>query len=177
MLFKNKHESKKTPSEFLVYCVQVLHEEAAKYGFAKKGALIDEGLIELGNPFIREGIRSRDLFRNDSDYFYSVATSNLQVGVVFARVSCIDRAVFSTGRFYEENPSPEDILALLHIGLWEDYRVTPEQWNTFRLKIIPLFTDLIEEYLKDKRKDEYITKLFSAYYILGVSIGLEKYES
>lgn len=175
---KNDVPKMMTPSEFFKYSVEYIHKEAAKKGFAKKGFIMNEGLISIGNPFISEGLKSEpDKNKRTNAFYMTLATSNLQCGVVLARVLCTDRNRIISGSFFEGH---EDVLEQLYkellIALKEDLHVSFHEWEEFREFIISKMLYLLEPYSALSNVDEYRVKAVSAYYLLGVSIGLEKYE-
>ena len=177
---KEKDEVPKcmTPSEFLGYSVEYIHKEAAKKGFAKKGFILNEGLVAIGSPFISEGLASEpDRHKRTNAYYMSLAASNLQCGIVFARVLCTDKERIISGSFFNEN---EDVFELIYkeflIALRDDLHMSFQAWDAFREFIIPKMMTLLEPYSELSNAEEYRAKVVSAYYLLGVSIGLEKYE-
>ena len=82
---------KKSPQEFFVSSINTLHDLAQKKRFANKGFILHEGLIEIGNPFIAEGLKSEPNLKNRSfDFYYSLAASNLQIGLILAHYACVE---------------------------------------------------------------------------------------
>ena len=164
-------------SDFFPYAVQYLHEEAAKKGFAKKGFILNEGLISMGNPFISEGFKSEpDLSKRTNSFYLSLAASNMQLGIVLARVLCTNRQYLLSGQFFDDHEDFEALYKELLIALKEDLHVTVPEWEDFRAFIVPQLLTLISPFLGKQNIEEYRVKAVSAYYLLGISIGLEKYE-
>ncbi len=180
MFFKKKRKQSAPflqPSEFLRDVILILHDNAAKKGFAKKGFIFNEGLLELGNPIILEALKSQpDLNQRDTSFYFSLAASSMQIGFVLARQLCIDKTSLIDGSFLESHPTPDTMYQELIIGLKADLNVDVKQWEAFRRYIVLFFTDLISPYLGSPHQEVYNMKLLVAYYMLGVSIGLEKYE-
>ena len=166
-----------TPSEFLSYATQFIHFEAAKWGYAKKGFILNEGLISIGNPFIAEGLISeQDISKRTNSFFLSLATSNLQTGVILARALCTNRQKLISGEFFDEHESIESMYNELLVALKEDLHVSIQQWEEFREFIVPKMLTMLEPFTNLPNFEEYREKAVSAYYLLGVSIGLEKHE-
>ncbi len=167
-----------TPTEFFKSSVIFLHEEAAKKGFANKGFILNEGLISIGNPFISAGLNNEpDKSKRTDSFYLSLATSNLQYGVVIARVLCTDRERLISGQFFKETAdSIEQLYNELLVALKEDLHISFQEWEDFRNFIITKMLTLLNPYISLTNFEEYRVKAVSAYYLLGVSIGLEKYE-
>ncbi len=166
-----------TVSEFFPYAVQFLHDEAAKRGFAKKGIILSDGLISIGNPFISAGLKSESDNKNrDNSFYLSLACSNMQLGMILARVLCTNRQYLISGQFYEEHEDYESLYKELLISLREDLKISLQEWESFRDFIVPKMLDLIAPFSVQSDFEMYRIKAVSAYYLLGVSIGLEKYE-
>ena len=92
MWFKTKKKSPNpSPSEFLSTAILRLHADASKKGFANKGFIFHAALLEMGNSFISEGLKSRPSHLHDESFYYSLATSNLQTGFVLASLFTMDR--------------------------------------------------------------------------------------
>ena len=165
------------PSEFLLHAVEFLHNEALKKGFAQKGFILNEGLLSVGTPSIIEGLKSEPQKTKRTNSFYlSLAASNLQTGIIFARALCTNRQDFISGIFFEKHDSIESMYNELLIALKEDLHITIQEWNSFREFIVPKLLSLLAPYSSLKNVEIYQQKALTAYYLLGVSIGLEKYE-
>lgn len=168
---------KESAQEFFVSSVQTLHDLAQKKGFAKKGFILHEGLIEIGNPFIAEGLRSEpNPGKRPFDFYYSLATANLQMGLILAHYACVDKQSVVSGSIFEKISNVESSYKILLVVLKDNLGITFEQWDAFRHFIVPYWDKLIQKYKTNSNIEIYDSKLLSAYYLLGVSIGLDKYE-
>lgn len=180
MFFNKKRKQSTTylqPSEFLRNAVLLLHNKAADKGFARKGFILNEGLLELGNPIISEGLKTQsDLTKRDNSFYFSLAASNMQIGFVLARQLCTDKESLISGSFFETHPTPDTMYHELVAGLKADLKIDLEQWEEFRNYIVPLWAQLISPYINGSNEEVYNMNLLAAYYMLGISIGLEKYE-
>ena len=67
-------------------------------------------------------------------------------------------------------------LNALLLVLKDNLNISFEEWDSFRHYIVPFWDELIKNYKKDPNIEIYNSKLLSAYYLLGVSIGLDKFE-
>ena len=173
---KKKAMPELSPSEFLSTAILRLHDDASKKGFANKGFIFHEGLLEMGNSFISEGLKSRPLHLQDESFYYSLATSNLQTGFVLARQACINKESLLNGSFFESHADVESMYQELVVGLQTDLNISFKEWENFRNYIIPTWSDIIRPYQNSSNLEAYKVKLLVAYYTLGISIGLEKYE-
>ncbi len=173
---KRKETPMPSPSEFLSTAILKLHDAAMEKGFANKGFIFHEGLLEIGNPFISEGLKSQPLQLRDVSFYYSLATSNLQTGFVLARQAGVDKASLINGSFFETHPDVESMYKELIVGLKTDLNVDFKEWESFRNYIVPMWSNIIEPYKESPNLEIYKVKLLVAYYTLGISIGLEKYE-
>lgn len=168
---------KESPQEFFVSSIKTLHELAQKKGFAKKGFILHEGLIEIGNPFITEGLKSEpNPEKRPFDYYYSLATANLQMGVILAHYACVDKQSVVSGDIFEKISDVESSYKTLSVVLKENLNISFQKWDEFRHYIVPYWDELIKHYKNDSNIEIYNSKLLAAFYLLGVSIGLEKYE-
>lgn len=168
---------KKSPQEFFVSSINTLHDLAQKKGFANKGFILHEGLIEIGNPFIAEGLKSEPNSKNRSfDFYYSLAASNLQIGLILAHYACVDKQSVISGDVFEKLSDVESSYKALLLVLKDNLNISFEEWDSFRHYIVPFWDELIKNYKKDPNIEIYNSKLLSAYYLLGVSIGLDKFE-
>ena len=168
---------KKSPQEFFVSSINTLHNLAQKKGFANKGFILHEGLIEIGNPFIAEGLKSEPNSKNRSfDFYYSLASSNLQIGLILAHYACVDKQSVISGDVFEKLSDVEASYKALLLVLKDNLNISFEEWDSFRHYIVPFWDELIKNYKKDPNIEIYNSKLLSAYYLLGVSIGLDKFE-
>lgn len=173
---KKKAIPEPSPSEFLSMAILRLHDAAMKKGFANKGFIFNEGLLELGNPFISEGLKSQPLHLRDEPFYYSLATSNLQTGFVLARQVCVNKVSLLNGSFFESHADVESMYRELIAGLQTDLNVGFKEWENFRDYIVPMWSEIIRPYKDSSNIEAYKVKLLVAYYTLGISIGLEKYE-
>ena len=177
MWFNKKRKSPDpSPSEFLSTAILKLHDAALKKGFANKGFIFHEGLLEMGNPFISEGLKSQPSYLQDESFYYSLATSNLQTGFVLSRQACVNREALLNGSFFESHADVESMYHELVIGLQADFNIGLQEWENFRNYIVLMWSEIIRPYKDSSNIEAYKVKLLVAYYALGISIGLEKYE-
>lgn len=168
---------KKSPQEFFVESISTLHNLAQNKRLANKGFILHEGLIEIGNPFIAEGLKSEPNLKNRPfDFYYSLAASNLQMGLILAHYACVDKQSVISGDVFEKISDVESSYKTLLVVLKDNLNITFEEWDSFRHYIVPFWDKLIKDYKKDSSIEIYNSKLLSAYYLLGVSIGLDKFE-
>ena len=173
---KKKAIPEPSPSEFLSTAILKLHDAALKKGFANKGFIFHEGLLEMGNPFISEGLKLQPLQLRDEAFYYSLATSNLQTGFVLSRQACVNREALLNGSFFESHADVESMYHELVVGLQADLNIGFKEWENFRNYIVPMWSEIIRPYKDSSNIEAYKVKLLVAYYTLGISIGLEKYE-
>ena len=164
------------PNLFLKYAMRKLHHEARRLRHTNRKFIFNEYLAEAGIPFLTEGAKSRHLYSTDTEYYYSVSTANMQMGLILAHQLYMDKESIDSGLFFDYNRSLEAMNDKLQDALRDDLNITFEKWDEFRHIIIPLFSKLISDYSKRNDIAVYVNKLFYAYYLLGVSIGLERYE-
>lgn len=167
-----------SPQEFLVQSISFLHNKAKSKGYANKGFILNEGLLKIGNPIIHEALKSSPNVSNRPEYFYyETATSVLQIGMILGRQAGIDARSLSDGSFFDSHEDLHSMYNELLIVLNCDLHRSIQDWNDFRYYIVSYWNELIDRYRKCKNFEEYNGKLLASYYMLGVSIGTEKYES
>lgn len=131
----------------------------------------------MGNPFIAEGFKSEpDKSKRTNSFYLSLATSNMQLGVVLARELCTNRRYLLSGQFFDEHEDVESLYKELLVALKEDLHVSVQEWEAFREFIFPRMLTLIAPYDGQPSIEDYRVKALFAYYLLGISIGLEKHE-
>ena len=77
---------------------------------------------------------------------------------------------------YSQIDSFDSIFQELEILLRDDLCMTFEQWDGFRHFIVPKCSEILLPYMDNPNKDAYVFRTLLSYYLLGVSIGIEKYE-
>ena len=176
-LFTFTYSKKESVQDFLASSVQILHVLAKAKGFASKGFILHEGLFEIGTQFISEGLKSEPTpGKRPYDFYYSLAASNLQMGLILAHYACVDKQSVISGRIFEKISDAESFYKTLVIVLKDNLNLTYQQWDDFRHFIVPYWDKLIQNYINDPNIEAYNSELLAAYYLLGVSIGLDKYE-
>ena len=176
MLFKKKKRSDdNTASEFLKDTILYLHNLAESKGFAKKGFIFNEGLMRVGEVFVKESLSAPfEPQMTPKEFLYSIATSNMQLGMVFGRKCGLGAK--NINDLYSQIDSFDSIFQELEILLRDDLCMTFEQWDGFRHFIVPKCSEILLPYMDNPNKDAYVFRTLLSYYLLGVSIGIEKYE-
>lgn len=176
LFFKDKKKNQETElSEFLKNTVKYLHDLSIKKGFAKKGFIYNNGLSEIGEVWVKESMSAPFKFEmNEREFLYSIATANMQMGMIFGRRCGLGAK--NEDDLYSGFTALEGNLQELNELLNEDLGVTFEQWDDFRHFIIPKFSEIMKPYVNTQNKEDYIFRILLSYYLLGVSIGIEKYE-
>ena len=176
MFFNWKKKNKKSqiikPSEYLKDTIVFIHDIARQQGYANLGFICNDGLMQIAEPIINESIH----YIKDNVSLLEMTTSNLQLGVVLGRQCGIDKKSLIDGSFFDEHEDFESLYNELCIALKEDMHKSIDDWNNFREFIIPKALKLIDAYKQSENYKLYLFRLELAYYCLGVSIGLEKYE-
>lgn len=172
---KKKRNDNNTSPEFLKDTILYLHNLAEIKGFAKKGFIFNEGLMNVGEVFVKESLSAPfNSQMTPEEFLYSIATSNMQLGMVFGRKCGL--GVKNTNDLSSQIDSFDSIFQELEILLRDDLCITFEQWDEFRHFIVPKCSEILQPYKDDPNKDTYVFKTLFSYYLLGVSIGIEKYE-
>ncbi|MDY3929475.1 MAG: hypothetical protein SOZ34_08970 [Clostridia bacterium] len=176
MFFKrNKKNLEVKLANFLRQNILYLHSLAEGRGFAKKGFIYNEGLLKVGEVWVKESLSAPFKAEfSQQEFLYSIATSNLQTGMIFGRkcglgarnIDDISSSCVSLERSMSEL---EDLIN-------DDLCISFEQWESFRRFIITKWSEIMKPYENVANKADYEFRLLLAYYLLGVSIGIEKYE-
>ena len=137
---------KKSPQEFFVSSINTLHDLAQKKRFANKGFILHEGLIEIGNPFYcRRSKKSEPNLKTDLfDFYYSLAASNLQIGLILAHYACVDKRSVISGDVFEKLSDVEASYKALLLVLKDNLNISFEEWDSFRHYIVPFWDELIK---------------------------------
>ncbi len=170
-------KKKKDISVFFKDSIIELHNLAQNYDFAKKGFIFNRGLLSIGENFVKESLRCpiKDGM-GTTEFLFSMATSNMQMGVILGIQCGRDKNSIIDGSFFDEISDVEKSYMTFSKFMLEEYGVTQKQWDEFRKFIIPKGDDIIKPYINTFQEKEYVFKLQMAYYMLGVSIGIEKFE-
>ena len=88
----------------------------------------------------------------------------------------VDKRSVISGDVFEKLSDVEASYKALLLVLKDNLNISFEEWDSFRHYIVPFWDELIKNYKKDPNIEIYNSKLLSAYYLLGVSIGLDKFE-
>ena len=172
---KKKAIAEAEMTAFLKEQILYLHSLAEGKGFAKKGFIFNEGLLKLGEIWVKESLSAP--FKSEMgrrEFLYSIATSNLQTGMVFGRKCGL--GINNIDKLMPEFDDWGKFMVELDELLSDDLGITFEQWDDFRSFIIPKWSEIMAPYENDSNKAGYEFRLLLAYYLLGVSIGIEKYE-
>ena len=172
---KNNTNKKIDLADFLKETILYLHGLSESEGFAKKGFIYNEGLFNVGEAWVKESLLAP--FKSEmseQEFLYSIATSNMQTGMIFGRKCGLGARNFDD--LSSSCESLERSMKELEDLLTDDLCISFEKWESFRRFIIPKCSEIMKPYENNDNKADYEFRLLLAYYLLGVSIGLEKYE-
>lgn len=171
-------EEKAEDQSFYSKCVEAFHEEAQKYGVAKRGLIFIPELMPRGEKvvlsFLQDPYYQSVCNGNAMTYYYLMMSLSIQSGLVFADTWHKD--------FYSLDECEAEIIidgpADKANELLEKYfsrDISANQGNGFYQKIYSIWLKQHEPYWKLQDPRDYTFKDLIAAYQLGISMMLEKH--